>query len=150
MCFSPLFKFLEMSIAKNIFLMNLQITLLSMAYFIQSTCVHTPQQNGIAERKNRHILEVARSFMFASNVPHSFWGEAVLTCPLHINWLPSNTLNFQTRLSCLHKCFPYVRLLECLPTKCFGCTAFIHNSRPTRGKLDPKAIKCIFVGYSPS
>ena len=32
----------------------------------QSSCINTPQQNGIAERKNRHILEVAHSIMFAS------------------------------------------------------------------------------------
>ena len=35
----------------------------------RSSCVHTPQQNGIAERKNRHILEVTRALMFTCNVP---------------------------------------------------------------------------------
>ena len=35
----------------------------------QSSCVETPQQNGVSERKNRHLLEVARSIMFSSNVP---------------------------------------------------------------------------------
>ena len=35
----------------------------------QSTCVDTPQQNGIAERKNKHLLEVARAIMFSINVP---------------------------------------------------------------------------------
>jgi transposase InsO family protein len=38
----------------------------------------TPPQNGMAERKNRHILEVARSLMYTINAPKFFWGEAVL------------------------------------------------------------------------
>ena len=38
----------------------------------QSTCVDTPQQNGVAERKNRPLLEVARALTFARNVPMTF------------------------------------------------------------------------------
>lgn len=44
----------------------------------QSSCRDTPQQNGVAERKNRHLLEVTRSMLFTSNVPKFFWGEAKL------------------------------------------------------------------------
>lgn len=40
----------------------------------QTSCVYTPQQNGIAERKNRHLLEVTRSLMFAMHVPKYLWG----------------------------------------------------------------------------
>ena len=38
----------------------------------QSSCIDTPQQNEIVERKNRHLLEVARSIMFSNNVPKTF------------------------------------------------------------------------------
>ena len=38
----------------------------------QSTCVNTPQQNGIVERKNKHLLEVAHAIMFSMNVPRYF------------------------------------------------------------------------------
>jgi transposase InsO family protein len=41
----------------------------------QTTCVNTPQQNGVAERKNRHLLEVACSLMFTMNVPKFLWGK---------------------------------------------------------------------------
>ena len=38
----------------------------------QSSCVDTPQQNGVAERKNRHQMEVARSLMLVTHVPKQF------------------------------------------------------------------------------
>ena len=71
----------------------------------QSSCVDTPQQNGIAERKNRHLLEVARSLMFTNNVPKQFWGEAVLTATYLINRMPSRTLKFNTPCQVLLKFF---------------------------------------------
>ena len=45
----------------------------------QTTCSYTPQQNGVAERKNHHILEVARALSFTMHVPIRFWAEAVMT-----------------------------------------------------------------------
>ena len=60
----------------------------------QTTCVYTPQQNGIAERKNRHILEVARALCFAMHVPKRFWTEAVLTAVFLINRMPARILLF--------------------------------------------------------
>jgi len=39
------------------------------------TCVDTPQQNGVAERKNRHLLEVTRVLLFQMSVPKSYWGK---------------------------------------------------------------------------
>lgn len=44
----------------------------------QSSCIDTPQHNGVAERKNKHLMKVARSLMIASNVPKQFWGKAAL------------------------------------------------------------------------
>ena len=43
----------------------------------QSSCVNTLQQNGVAERKNRHLLEVIRSLLFTSNVPKMFIRDAL-------------------------------------------------------------------------
>ena len=118
--------------------------------FHQSSCAYTPQQNGIAERKNRHLLEVARSIMFTTHVPNFFWGEGVLTTAYLINHTPSKTLKFQTPLNCLLKFFPHVRMLNSRPPRVFGCVAFVHHTNPNRGKLEPRAIKCIFLGYSPT
>ncbi|KAG8497017.1 hypothetical protein CXB51_008247 [Gossypium anomalum] len=115
----------------------------------QSSCPDTPQQNGISERKNRHLLAVARAIMFTMNVPKYLWGEAVLTACHLINRMPSKVLNFQTPLNTLLKSFPLFRVPN-LPAKIFGCKVFVHNHQPNQSKLDPRAHTCIFIGYSPT
>ncbi|RVW99246.1 Retrovirus-related Pol polyprotein from transposon TNT 1-94 [Vitis vinifera] len=113
-----------------------------------SSCVDTPQQNGIAERKNRHLLEVARSLMFSMNVPKLLWGQAVLTAAYLINRMPSRVLKFQTPCQTLLKSFPTTRLISTVPPKIFGCSVFVHINQQHRSKLDPRSLKCIFLGYS--
>ncbi|KAE8708930.1 hypothetical protein F3Y22_tig00110332pilonHSYRG00561 [Hibiscus syriacus] len=54
----------------------------------QYTCANTPQQNGVAERKNRHLAEICRSMLHAKNVPGRFWAEAMRTATFVINRLP--------------------------------------------------------------
>jgi len=61
----------------------------------QSSCAHTPQQNGVAERKNRHLIETARTLLIHMNVPLYLWGDAVLTACYLINRMPSSVLNFK-------------------------------------------------------
>uniref|UniRef100_A0A2N9FA47 Integrase catalytic domain-containing protein n=1 Tax=Fagus sylvatica TaxID=28930 RepID=A0A2N9FA47_FAGSY len=113
----------------------------------QTSCVDTPQQNGVAERKNRHLLEVARSLMFAMSVPKSFWGDAVRTAAYLINRMPSKVLQFQTPLQSLSKTHALPTLLQ-IPPKVFGCVCYVHIHKQHRSKLDPRAQKCIFLGYS--
>ena len=62
----------------------------------QTSCPDTPAQNGVAERKNRHILEVARSLMFTMNVPKFLWSEAVMTATFLINRMPSKMLGMKS------------------------------------------------------
>ena len=92
----------------------------------QSTCVDTPQQNGVAEWKNRHLLEVARSLLFSTNVPSHFWGEAILTATYLINRMPSRILKHQILSQLLRTSFPHTQILPHLPLKIFGCCAFVH------------------------
>ena len=115
-----------------------------------SSCVDTPQQNGIAERKNRHLLETARALLFTKQVPKYLWGEAVLTATYLINRLPSRILNYQTPKDVLMKTYPHVRAyMSELEPKVFGCLAFTHIQQHQRTKLDPRAQRCVFIGYSP-
>jgi RNase H-fold protein (predicted Holliday junction resolvase) len=56
----------------------------------ETICVGTPQQqNGIAERKNRHIIETARSLLLENSVPQSFWDNVVSTAVYLINRMSS-------------------------------------------------------------
>ena len=116
----------------------------------QSSYVNTPQQNGIAERKNRHLLDVARSLMFSTHVPKFFWGEAILTAAYLINRMPSRILDFQTPCQILLQSFPNTRIISTIPFKVFGCLAFVHVHQQHRDKLDPRALTCIFLWYSPT
>ena len=115
----------------------------------QTSCAHTPQQNGTAERKNRHLLEVARSLLLEMHMPKSFWGDAVLSAAYLINRMPSSVLSFQTPLQSLSYYCDINSALHILP-RVFGCVVYVHMHTPHRGKLDPRALKCVFIGYSSS
>ena len=135
---------------REFFNTTLGVYLAENGIFHQGSCLNTPQQNGVVERKNRHLLEVARAFMFTNNVPKYFLGEAVLTSSYLINRLPSRVLQYQKPLHILCQVYPQIRFLQNLPLKTFGCTVFVHSNPPQTSTLDPRAIKCIFLGYSPS
>ena len=109
----------------------------------QTSCPGTSQQNGLAERKNRHLLEITRCIMLAMNVPKYLWAEAVMTAAYLMNRMPSRVLNNKTPIECLTGETTYV-----VPPKVFGCVCFVRDHRPSVGKLDPRAVKCVFVGYS--
>ena len=64
----------------------------------ETTCLQTLQQNEVAECKNRHLLETARSLLIGTSVPRSSWDVAFQTATYLINRLPSKVLNFLTPL----------------------------------------------------
>ena len=72
-----------------------------MASFIRTTCSNTPQQNGVAKWKNRHLLEVVCASLIAAKISISYWGEAITFAAYLIYWVPSNSINFQTPLQAL-------------------------------------------------
>src|SRR5438105_14653742 len=62
----------------------------------QTTCPGTSEQNGLAERKNRHLLEITRCIMLTMNVPKYLWGEAVMTAAYLMNRMPTRVLGYKT------------------------------------------------------
>ncbi|RDX71652.1 hypothetical protein CR513_48974, partial [Mucuna pruriens] len=112
------------------------------------TCVNTLQQNGVAERKNHHLLEVVRALLFQMSIPNVYWGETVLTATYLINKLSTQVLNSISPIKHMFSFFPSSPLMLSLPSRVFGCVAFVHSHHPHRGKLDLRAVKCVFISYS--
>ena len=78
------------------------------------------------------------------NVPKHFWADAVSTACFFINRMPSSILNSATPY---HQLFAHNSLFP-IEAKVFGCTCFVRDVRLQVSKLDPKSLKCIFLGYS--
>ena len=106
----------------------------------QTTIPYTPEQNGVAERINRTILETAKSILPFAKLDKSFWAEAVSTAVYIRNRnLPSND-----------SVAPYEKWYGTNPdvsNLCiFGCRVMVHVPREKRKKLDAKLNSCVFVG----
>ena len=113
----------------------------------QTSCTYAPQQNGLAEIKNRQLLEVVRASLFDMNMPRFYWGEAVKSTAYLINRTPSQVIDFQTPQHKLQSLLsiPHIPNLE---PRVFGCIVYVHIPKILRNKLDPCAKRCVFVGYS--
>ncbi|XP_069142929.1 uncharacterized protein [Solanum lycopersicum] len=108
----------------------------------ESRCPHTPQQNGVVERKHRHILNVVRAIRFQSCMPLRFWGICVQAAVYLINRLPSSNLHNQS---------PYERLFSKSPNishlRVIGCLDYA-SVIPRNDKLSERANPVIMMGYS--
>jgi hypothetical protein len=114
---------------------------LSKGILHQRSCVESPQQNGIVERKHQHILNVARSLSFQASLPSNFWHFSIQHAVHLINRIPTPLLKNNT---------PYNLLYQKPPTflhlKSFGCLAYASTIHNHRTKFDTRARKCIFLG----
>ena len=108
----------------------------------QYTNPYTPEQNGVAERYNRTLMNTARSMLIASKMPLNLWAEAVSTSVYLHNRSPTSALQGKTPYECWYTQKPDVSEL-----KVFGCVCYYLVPSDKRKKLDPKSRKAVFVGY---
>ncbi|MCO5566386.1 hypothetical protein L7F22_020063 [Adiantum nelumboides] len=109
----------------------------------QFSCRYTPQHNGVAERKNRHIATVAQALMSEKNMPPCYWAKAASTTIYTMNRTSTAAVHDMTLEEMFTRKKPDVSHF-----KVFGCIAYMHVPDELRTKLDPKAEKCAFIGYS--
>ncbi|KAE9000882.1 hypothetical protein PF011_g13989 [Phytophthora fragariae] len=109
----------------------------------QRTVPYSPQQNRVAERMNRTIMEKARSMLHYKSVPTVWWAEAVSTAVYVIN---RSTNTQYTSLAPYELCFKVKPTLEHL--RVFGSHGYAHIDKAKRTKLEPKSLRCMFLGYA--
>ena len=108
----------------------------------QLTVPYTPQQNGVAERYNRTLVEMARCLLTDSGLDHKLWAEAISTAAYLRNRCPSKILGNKTPHEVWTGKKPNVKHL-----KVFGSTAVTLNVK-RKGKFDKIGSMLIMVGYS--
>ncbi|KAE9091335.1 hypothetical protein PF005_g18013 [Phytophthora fragariae] len=109
----------------------------------QTSAPYSPQQNGLAERMNRTIVEMARSMLLYMGLELEWWGEAVNAAVYTINRVPNTARPHVSPFEVFFGKRPDLSHL-----RVFGSRGFVHVEKSKRSKWDPKAHHCIFLGYS--
>ncbi|XP_055809536.1 uncharacterized protein LOC129879842 [Solanum dulcamara] len=108
----------------------------------QRSCVYTPQQNGVIERKHRYILELARAIRFQGALPLKFWRHCVLGIVYMMNKLPSVALKGKTPFEVFHGYRGSINHLRTLGCLCYA------KRLPSGDKFEARAVSTVHMGYS--
>jgi transposase InsO family protein len=106
------------------------------------TAPYTPEQNGVAERENRFIVESARSMLYAAKVPIKLWAEAVNAAAYVLNRTGPSPVDNKTPYEVW-----YGKAVKFDHLRVFGTECFVHVPDQKRRKWDPKGQKGVLVGY---
>lgn len=121
---------------------ELQTFLRSEGIVSQFSAPYSPQQNGVAERRNRYLKEMTLCLLLEGGLEEKYWGEAVLTATYVQNRLPSRAIGMS----------PFERWYGRKPSyehfRIFGSDAWVQIPAERRKKMEPKAQLLTFVGYS--
>ncbi|UYV68405.1 hypothetical protein LAZ67_5004222 [Cordylochernes scorpioides] len=109
----------------------------------QLSVEYSPQQNGVAERANRTLVEMTRCFIIQANLPDPLWAELVHTSTYIRNRCP-RTNESRTPYEIFTGRKPTVSHLRII-----GCKCFAVDNRPRRGKFAPRSEEYRLIGYSP-
>jgi hypothetical protein len=110
---------------------------------MQHIVPYTPQQNGVAERKNHTLKEMENCMIQSKGLSLHFWVEAINCANYIVNHTPTKALKNITLKEAWSKIKPDVSHFHV-----FGSEAWAHIPDEKRKALQPKSEKCIFVGYS--
>ncbi|KAH9741041.1 retrovirus-related pol polyprotein from transposon RE2 [Citrus sinensis] len=108
------------------------------------SCPHTHHQNGVVERKHRHVVETGLTLLAQAKMPLSFWWESFHTASFLINRMPTPVLNNVSPFAKLHGRPPDYKFL-----RTFGCSCFPLLRPYNNHKLNFHTQKCLMIGYSP-
>ena len=108
----------------------------------QTSCVNTPQQNGIVERKHGHLLNVTRALMIQSHLSKIYWSYFVIHIAYIINIFLTPVLNYSSP----HEMF-YKTEVDFTGLKLFGSLCYASTLSTNRKKIDPRLSKCVFIGF---
>ncbi|GKA56244.1 retrovirus-related pol polyprotein from transposon TNT 1-94, partial [Tanacetum coccineum] len=109
----------------------------------QFSIARTPQQNGVVERRNRTLVEAARTMLIFSRLPEFLWAEAVATACFTQNRSIIHTRYNKTPYELLRGRKPNIAYFHV-----FGSLCYPINDRDDLGKMKPKADIGVFIGYS--
>jgi hypothetical protein len=105
----------------------------------------SPQQNGVAERFNRTLMDKAMAMVHAAGLSDGFWECAVLAAVHIYNRSPTRTLSWRTPF----ELWNLGEIPDVSHLHIFGCKGYMHIPKDKRHKLDPKAIEVTLVRYEP-
>lgn len=106
---------------------------------------YTPQRNGIAERRNRSLLDITRCLLMEKALPGHLWGEAVKAAGDLLNLRSTKRHPDKTPEELFTGKKPSVSHL-----KVFGSPVFVRTTKPSLSKLDPRSEKCILLSFDAS
>nr|GEZ42965.1 retrovirus-related Pol polyprotein from transposon TNT 1-94 [Tanacetum cinerariifolium] len=109
----------------------------------QFPAARTPQQNGVVERRNRSLVEAARTMLTFANLPSFLWAEAIATACFTQNRLIIHKRFYKTPYELMNKRKPNIKFFRVL-----GCRCYLLNDYEDVGKLKEKGDIGVFVGYS--
>ncbi|GJU83428.1 retrovirus-related pol polyprotein from transposon TNT 1-94 [Tanacetum coccineum] len=111
----------------------------------ETSVARSPQQNGVVERRNRTLIEAARTMLIYAKAPLFLWAEAVATACYTQNRSMIRRRHGKTPYELLHDKPPDLSYLHV-----FGALCYPTNDSKNLGKLQPKADIGIFIGYAPT
>ena len=103
---------------------------------------YTPQRNGIAERRNRTLLDVTRCLLLDKALPGHLWGEAVKAAGDILNLRSTKRHPNKTPEELFSGKKPSISHL-----RVFGSPVFVHTTKPSRSKLEPRSEKCVLLSF---